>query len=88
MQRTPVKIISVYFCVFTLFFPAAGNRNNSNGALNNVGLNGNYWSSTTAGTGAYNLNINSGRVYPSNINNRGNGFSVRCISELNSDPFI
>jgi hypothetical protein len=71
-----------------LFFPAAGNRNTSTGVLNNVGLNGNYWSSTTASSGAFNLNFNSGRVYPANINNRGNGFSVRCVSELNTNSFF
>ncbi|GHS99036.1 hypothetical protein FACS189421_08740 [Bacteroidia bacterium] len=65
----------------TLFFPAAGNRSTSNGALYYVGLAGHYWSSTPAGTGAYSLAIGSGRVYPSYINLRGNGFSVRCISE-------
>jgi len=35
--------------------PAAGNRNNTNGALNNRGNNGNYWSSTENGSNAYNL---------------------------------
>jgi uncharacterized protein (TIGR02145 family) len=65
----------------TLFFPAAGYRNYSTGALNFVGLNGNYWSSTTAGAGAYYSSIDSGRVYPSYINYRGYGFSVRCVSE-------
>jgi uncharacterized protein (TIGR02145 family) len=65
----------------TLFFPAAGYRYFSIGALYYVGFNGYYWSSTTAGAGAYYLGIDSGRVYPSRINYRGNGFSVRCISE-------
>lgn len=47
---------------------ASGNRNNNNGELNNR---------------AYNLNFNSSSVNPAN-NNRTNGFSVRCISELNN----
>jgi hypothetical protein len=70
-----------------LFLPAAGNRNNG-GTLNNVGTNGNYWSSTTASSGAFNLEFNSGRVSPETSNNRANGFSVRCVSELNTISFM
>ena len=66
----------------TLFLPAAGNRNNANGALNNVGTNGNYWSSTTSSSLAYNLNFNSTLVSPAIQNYRGNGFSVRCVQNL------
>ncbi len=62
-----------------VIIPAAGNRNNSSGALNNQGSNGNYWSSSITGTNAYNLNFNSTAVNPANNNNRANGFSVRCI---------
>ncbi|NDV93401.1 hypothetical protein D0T84_00515 [Dysgonomonas sp. 521] len=68
------------------YLPAAGNRNNNNGSLNNVGNNGNYWSSTrnsSNSNNSYNLNFNSSNVNPGNNNNRANGFSVRCISELN-----
>jgi len=71
------------FAFFTLFLPAAGNRNNNDGSLNNVGTNGNYWSSTVNGTNARNLNFNSGNVNVNN-NNRANGFSCRCVSELNT----
>ena len=60
--------------------PASGNRNNNNGTMNNVGSNGNYWSSTpNSATNGYNLNFNSGNVNPSNNNNRTNGFPVRCV---------
>ena len=31
-------------CKRYVLLPLAGNRNNSNGSLNNVGSNGNYWS--------------------------------------------
>jgi len=65
--------------------PAAGNRNNTNGQLYNSGVNGNYWSATTYGNFSFNLNFNSGNVNPANYNNRSNGFSVRCIAELNTD---
>jgi uncharacterized protein (TIGR02145 family) len=60
----------------------AGNRNNSNGSLNNVGSNGNYWSSTVSGTNARNLNFNSSNANM-NSNNRANGFSVRCLKDCN-----
>jgi uncharacterized protein (TIGR02145 family) len=58
----------------------AGNRNNSNGSLNNVGSNGNYWSSTVSGTNASNLNFNSSNANM-NTNNRANGFSVCCLKD-------
>jgi uncharacterized protein (TIGR02145 family) len=67
-----------------LFLPAAGYRNYNNGSANNVGSNGNYWSSSVNSTNAYNMNFNSGNVNPNNNNNRANGFSVRCVAELNS----
>ena len=62
--------------------PAAGNRNN-NGDQNNRGNNGNYWSSTPNGNNGYarNLNFNDGNVNMNN-NNRANGFSVRCVQDL------
>ena len=73
-----VKNNSVYFS----FLPAAGNRNNSNGQLNNRGNNGYYWSSTyNSTTNGYNLNFNSGSTNINN-NNRSNGFSVRCVAEF------
>jgi uncharacterized protein (TIGR02145 family) len=60
--------------------PVAGNRNNSNGVLNNVGSNGNYWSSTVNGINSRNLNFNSSNANM-NSNNRANGFSVRCLKD-------
>ncbi|MCL2028513.1 MAG: fibrobacter succinogenes major paralogous domain-containing protein [Bacteroidales bacterium] len=64
----------------TLFLPAAGYRNYSDGSLNFVGTGGNYWSSTVGGTFAWYLHFSSGNVYMSNYN-RALGFSVRCVSE-------
>ena len=61
-----------------VFLPAAGNRNGS--SLNNVGSNGNYWSSTCNNSNnAYNMNFNSSNVNPQNNNNRYNGNSVRLV---------
>jgi len=67
-------------CKRYVLLPVAGNRNNSNGSLNNVGSNGNYWSSTIDGTNSRNLNFNSSNANM-NSNNRANGFSVRCIKD-------
>jgi hypothetical protein len=63
-----------------VLLPAAGNRNRTNGSLNNVGSNGNYWSSTVSGTNARNLNFNSSDANM-NTNNRANGNSVRCLKD-------
>ncbi|MDO5968533.1 hypothetical protein Q4Q35_01820, partial [Flavivirga aquimarina] len=70
-------------CRRYVLLPVAGNRNNSNGSLNNVGSNGNYWSSTVSGTNARNLNFNSSNANM-NSNNRANGFSVRCLKDCNT----
>ncbi|NDV46377.1 hypothetical protein D0T49_04900 [Paludibacter sp. 221] len=70
-----------------LFLPAAGYRANSNGELYSVGSNGNYWSGSVYSYTSFNLNINGSNVYPANINNRSNGFSVRCISVLNDELY-
>lgn len=60
---------------------AAGYLNNSNGALNNRGSNGNYWSSTqNSSTNGYNLNFNSSNSNMNN-NNKAYGFSVRCLKD-------
>lgn len=74
-------------------FPAAGYRNNSSGtSINNVGSNGNCWSSSAnSDANARNLNIN-GTNFNWNNNNRANGFSVRPVAEAFADrrtlPFL
>jgi hypothetical protein len=68
-----------------VIIPLAGNRNHSSGSLNNQGGNGNYWSSSPSGTNAFNLNFNSTGVNPANTNNRANGFSVRCLKDLQKE---
>ena len=61
----------------SVFLPAAGNV--WDGELNNVGTNGNYWSSTPNDeNNAYELNFNSGNANWNN-NNRNNGQSVRPV---------
>jgi len=70
-----------------VFLPAAGYRSGT--TVNNVGLNGNYWSSSpySTATHAYNVNFNSGGVNPQNNNNRFNGFSVRLARVSFRLPF-
>ena len=66
-------------------FPAAGNCNN--GSVNNVGSNGNYWSSSVNSSNvqnAYNLNFNNSNVNWQNNNNRYNGFAVRGVVGLST----
>jgi hypothetical protein len=68
---------------FTSGLPG-GNRNNNNGNFNNVGNNGNWWSSTENDTNNAwnrNLNYNNGNANRNN-NNKQNGFSVRCLRDL------
>jgi len=61
-----------------VFLPAAGNRNGTD--VNNVGDNGNYWSSTPNDeNNAWNVNFNDNNVNPDNNNNRNNGQSVRLV---------
>jgi RNA-directed DNA polymerase len=69
---------------------APGNRNNTNGTLNNRGNNGNYWSSTENGTNANNLNFNSSNANTNmntNNNNRKNSFSMRCVLAFNTNLY-
>ena len=64
-----------------LFLPAAGRRS-SNGALNYVGTNGNYWSSTQSdSTNAWSLWLSSSNSGVNAHTRRTGGFSVRCVSE-------
>jgi hypothetical protein len=57
-----------------------GNRNN-NGKFNNLGNNGNFWSSSENNSeNAWNLNMNSNNKKANvNNNNKSWGFSVRCL---------
>jgi len=60
-----------------------GNRNN-NGNFNNIGNNGNWWSSTENNTNNAwnrNMNYNNNNVNRNN-NNKSWGFSVRCLRDL------
>jgi uncharacterized protein (TIGR02145 family) len=68
--------------VFENLIGLAEDRNN-NGTYNNIGNNGNWWSSTeNSTTNAWNrnLNYNNGNSNRNN-NNKQNGFSVRCLRD-------
>lgn len=63
--------------------PAAGYRNGD--SLNNVGNNGNYWSSSLNSnntSNARNLNFNDSNINTNNNNNRYYGRSVRPVTEF------
>ena len=64
----------------SLKLPVAGHRFYSNGTLDNVGSNGNYWSSTVSDTYARALHFHSTEAGMGS-NGRAYGFSVRCIKE-------
>ena len=65
-------------------FLPGGYRNNNNGNFNNLGNNGNFWSATENNTNnawRRKLNYNNTEVNRNN-NNKQNGYSVRCIRDL------
>jgi len=62
-----------------LKLPAAGGRNYSSGALNGVGFNGGYWSSTIGLDSRYLLFYSSFADMYSEV--RARGLSVRCLKD-------
>jgi len=65
----------------SIFLPAGGYRSHKSGTLNDVGLNGHYWSSTQdVSEYAYFLYFGSGNEYRGN-DYRGYGYPVRCVGE-------
>ena len=65
----------------SVYFPAGGYRNYSNGNTSNAGNYGYSWSGSSGNTpGAYYLYVYSGDASWFS-NNRYNGFTVRCIRE-------
>jgi hypothetical protein len=73
-------IFCVAMCDRYVLMTVAGNRNNSNSSLINVGSNGNYWSSIKDGINSRNLIFSSSNTNE-NSNNRANGFTVRCLKD-------
>lgn len=63
-----------------MFFPATGNRNDSDGKAMNRDTYGNYWSSRSYGTGAYYLYFGSSLVNMFG-DDRARGYSIRCVQE-------
>ena len=70
----------------SLFFPAAGIRSGSNGALSNSGMNGEYWSATLSSdntTGNHQPWYLFGSASSASMGNTGvanSGRSLRCVS--------
>lgn len=66
----------------SLFLPASGIRRGESAKLNDVGIYGFYWSSTTTGTISYGLALTEGTIRPEyNLTNRADGMAVRCVAE-------
>jgi len=65
----------------TIWYPAAGCRNDGDGSLGDVGGIGHYWSCTPFDGHACLLFFNYGGVGPFVSSYRAYGFSVRCLSE-------
>ena len=69
----------------TIFFPASGYRNYSDGALSNVGSYGSYWTAAPYMYYTYqygrSLSFYSSRVNPMNYSYRSLGFAVRPVQE-------
>ena len=94
---TIISLLIIHYSLKRAFFPAsipaiaalvpaAGLRFREDGALRNVGTEGNSWSSSTfGGTNPHtagNLNFIESRVNPLNNTNRANAFPVRCVQHL------
>lgn len=68
--------------VSTCWYPIAGYLFYSDGALDDVGRLGYYWSCSSNGNRSYTLYFNYyGRVYPLNNYDHANASSVRCMKE-------
>jgi uncharacterized protein (TIGR02145 family) len=66
----------------TIWYPGSGYRHSDNGRLG--GVSGNYWSASPSSSFAYYLyfrSLDNGSVFPSDIESRAFGLSVRCIQE-------
>lgn len=73
------------------YYPAAGSRNQSTGAIENVGTNGLLWSATPyiSRVNSYVFSYNSANVTPTGTNAadtraRASALSVRCVQEVNT----
>lgn len=68
----------------SLGFVRSGSVNS--GSLYNAGYSANYWSSTVeSSSNARSLYFVSTFVYPANNSNRSNGFSVRCVKDMEEE---
>ena len=66
----------------TIWYPASGCRDNSDGSFFRVGYNGYYWSASPSSDSACRLCFYSnGNVYPSYDYDRSGGHAVRCVKE-------
>ena len=66
----------------TIWYPASGCRGYGDGSLDDVGIDGYYWSASPYSFSAFYLRFSDdGYVAPSDDDNRASGLSVRCFQE-------
>jgi uncharacterized protein (TIGR02145 family) len=65
----------------TLFFPAQGFRDKSDGSVSGVGQFGTYWTGDAAESGALVFWFQATFIAPGSVGERGRGLSVRCLAE-------
>ena len=66
----------------SIFLPAAGFRAGSDGTIDDIGLEGNYWSGTRDETlGACGLDFSSEGANDFSLGNLIGGYSIRCVAE-------
>ena len=65
----------------SLKLTAAGYRNYSDASLYDLGVYGNYWSSSVSGANALSLTFDASSVGPASVLNRALGFTVRCLKD-------
>ena len=66
----------------SLWYPSAGDRASSSGALQSQNSYGNYWSVTPEGSGVYRFSFSSSGMQNTNSDNYPAwGFSVRCMKD-------
>jgi len=79
----PYEPLAAYHQKLPLMFSALPGGNGNSGSFNNVGNNGNWWSSTeNNASNAYNRNINNSNANVNrNNNDKTNLYSVRCAKD-------
>jgi uncharacterized protein (TIGR02145 family) len=79
----------ICFCEeLSCYYALAGGNRDTDGTFNNLGTNANFWSSSPSSGNALRRNLNSTEARVNrNANDQANGFSVRCLRDLEQLTF-